>query len=107
MLPSHLSGLLRPSLMGHGYMSPGSKADFVAGCVGVRAAARTYLNACSAGERDGLLTSWKEVAAGFLLEGEQAAYNEDRKFHDGDFHIKYHAAHHANPLPWPSLPLFN
>ncbi|KAK8072662.1 cytochrome P450 [Apiospora saccharicola] len=91
-LPMHFDGLLKPAGMGHGYMNPWSKADFVAGCVGIRAAAKTFLDECSPEKRNELLESWKAELAEFLLEGNQATDDEHRKFRDGDFYVKYHAA---------------
>ncbi|ETS81034.1 hypothetical protein PFICI_06036 [Pestalotiopsis fici W106-1] len=91
-LPMHFSGLLNPAGMGHGYMSPWSKADFIAGCVGLRGSAKTYLEECSEENRQELLKSWIDGLTEFLLEGDQSADDKHRKFRDGDFHIKYHAA---------------
>ncbi|KAI1842927.1 hypothetical protein JX266_010945 [Neoarthrinium moseri] len=91
-LPMHFSGLLKPASLGHNVMSPWSKADFVSGCVGLRAAAKSYLNECSAERQEELLKSWKQEVAEFLLEGDQAAEDAHKTFRDGDFHVKYHAA---------------
>ncbi|KAK6818922.1 hypothetical protein PG987_016375 [Apiospora arundinis] len=91
-LPQHFVGLLRPSVMGHGYMWPWSKADFVGACVGMRGAAKTHLDEVWGEKREEVLKTWKEGVAEFLLERDQAVDNEDRKFHNGEFHIKYHAA---------------
>lgn len=91
-LPLHFSGLLKPAELGHNRMSPWSKADFVSGCVGLRAAAKTYLEECSEEERNVLLKSWIDDVSEFLLEGDQSTDDEHRKFRDGDFHVKYHAA---------------
>lgn len=91
-LPMHFDGLLKPAGMGHGYMDPWSKAGFVAGCVAIRAAAKTILDECSPEKRNKLLGSWKAELAEFLLEGDQATDDQHKKFRDGDFHVKYHAA---------------
>ncbi|KAK8064646.1 hypothetical protein PG994_007284 [Apiospora phragmitis] len=100
-LPKHLDALLDPAGMGHGYMYPWSKADFAAACVGVRAAAKTFLDECasSAEKREELLEGWKRGLAEFLLEGDQATGDEHKKFRDGDFYVKYHATVSPHPFP--------
>ncbi|KAK7983620.1 hypothetical protein PG989_011022 [Apiospora arundinis] len=78
--------------MVHGCMSPWSKAKFVGPCVGMRGATKSHLDEFSGEKREEVLKTWKEGFAEFLLEGDQAVDNEDRKFHNGEFHIKHHAA---------------
>ncbi|KAK9415038.1 hypothetical protein SUNI508_10643 [Seiridium unicorne] len=91
-LPMHFSGLLKPASLGHNTISPWSKADFISGCVGLRAAAKSYLDECTVENREALIKTWKADVAEFLLDGDQAADDKHKKFRDGDFHIKYHSA---------------
>lgn len=73
-------------------MYPWSKADFVSGCLGIRAAAKTFLDDCTAEDREKLLKEWTDGLAEFLLEGDQATDDKHKRFRDGDFYIKYHAS---------------
>ncbi|KAK6064189.1 hypothetical protein SCUP515_11934 [Seiridium cupressi] len=91
-LPMHFSGLLKPASLGHNTISPWSKADFISGCIGLRAAAKSYLDKCTVENREALIKTWKADVAEFLLDGDQAADDKHKKFRDGDFHIKYHTA---------------
>ncbi|KAK8008401.1 hypothetical protein PG991_010952 [Apiospora marii] len=89
---------LMPGVLGHDCMWPWSKADFVAGCLGIRAAAKTFLDP-SKYEPEKDLKLWKEGLAEFLLEGDRATDDEHKIFRDGDFLVKYHASNNITRSP--------
>jgi len=91
-LPIFFQGMLDPASNGQGVMPPWSKADYIAACVGLRAGAKSYLEGYPAEKREGKLQSWKERLSEFLLEGDQAAEDQNMKFRDGDFLVKFHTA---------------